>query len=154
MTRFLPALLLILIAVPVAAGEPGERLVEPFASGQIAEIVVGLFVVLFIIGIVAWFVRRVPGLSVSTDGRLRVIAGVSVGQRERIILVQVGEEQLLVGVAPGRVETLHVLNQPLPPADADQNSHFARSLNGFIERFRHQQGSTSDGQPTSKDGQP
>ena len=131
----------VLGAAPTAAGatEAGERLVDPFAGGQIAEIIVGLFVVLFIIGVIAWFVRRVPGLSVSSDGRVRVVSGVAVGQRERIILVQVGDQQLLVGVAPGRVETLHVLEQPLPAPESGGDTAFARSLHGFVERFRHQQ---------------
>jgi flagellar protein FliO/FliZ len=139
--KFLAAGLLSLFATaPLHASEKaGERLVEPFAGGQVAEIVVGLFVVLFIIGVVAWLVRRVPGLSMSTDGRVRVVSGVSVGQRERILLVEVGEQQLLVGVAPGRVETLHILDEPLRPIENGGDSTFARSFHGFVERFRHQQ---------------
>ncbi len=138
-------LALLFAAAPLHASEgAGERLVEPFAGGQVAEIVVGLFVVLFIIGVVAWLVRRVPGLSVSSDGRVKVVSGVSVGQRERILLVEIGDQQLLVGVAPGRVETLHVLEQPLAPDESGGETAFARSFHGFVERFRHQQGSTED----------
>ncbi len=34
---------------------------------------------------------------------------------ERVVLVQVGKQQLLIGVAPGRVSTLHVLDEPVTP---------------------------------------
>ncbi|WP_172600428.1 FliO/MopB family protein [Sulfurivermis fontis] len=42
-----------------------------------------------------------------------MLGGVPVGQRERVVLIQVGNKQLLLGVAPGRVQTLHVLDEPI-----------------------------------------
>ena len=41
-----------------------------------------------------------------------VLSSVSVGQRERAVLVQVGEQQMLLGVGPGNVRTLHVFDKP------------------------------------------
>jgi len=34
------------------------------------------------------------------------------------VLIKVGSAQLLVGVAPGRVNTLHVLAEPIAPSAA------------------------------------
>jgi flagellar protein FliO/FliZ len=57
---------------------------------------------------------------------------VAVGAKERAVLVQVGRQQLLLGVAPGRVNTLHVLTEPVtttpagPPASSDGTDPAAR----------------------------
>ncbi len=47
-----------------------------------------------------------------------VIAEVPLGQKERAVLLQVGTTQILLGVAPGRVNALHVLAEPLELAQA------------------------------------
>ena len=51
---------------------------------------------------------------------LKVISGVAVGQRERIVLVEVNDTWLVIGVAPGQVRTLHSMpksNLPIPQAE-------------------------------------
>ena len=60
-----------------------------------------------------WFVRYGDAQGIA-GGSLRVVASLAVGQRERAVVVQVGDRQLLLGVAPGRVELLHELGAPLP----------------------------------------
>jgi flagellar protein FliO/FliZ len=66
----------------------------------------------------AWLVRRARGIGNRAGAALDVLADVRLGPKERAVLLQVGATQLLVGVAPGRVNTLHVLAEPLPPATA------------------------------------
>ena len=127
MTRLLLALATFL-PLPVLAEEAGSNLVEPLAGDRLAEIFLGLFAVLLLIGVIAWVVRRMPGLTRSADGSMRVIAGIPVGQRERIILVEVGGEQLVVGVAPGRVELLHRLTEPVSSSPEGAGSDFAHRL--------------------------
>jgi flagellar protein FliO/FliZ len=67
-------------------------------------------------------------LQSSTGGMLKIIGGISMGSRERIVLLQVGSEQLLVGVSPGRINTLHVLEAPLDNADVNSEKTFATNL--------------------------
>lgn len=114
---------------------------EPLAGGRVVEIFLGLFAVLLLIGVIAWVVRRMPGLTRSADGSMRVIAGIPVGQRERILLVEVGDEQLVVGVAPGRVELLHHLQEPVSSSTPQEGagSDFARRLHERLQRLRGQQ---------------
>jgi flagellar protein FliO/FliZ len=61
----------------------------------------------------AWLVRRLKTFGRFASGPIEVIADVSLGAKERVVLVQVGGKQLLLGVAPGRVSTLHVLDEPI-----------------------------------------
>ncbi len=87
----------------------------------LGEVTLALAVVLAAIFALAWLVRRVRGVAGSVSA-LGVLAEVRLGPKERAVLLKVGGEQLLIGVAPGRVNTLHVLAQPVeinpsaPPA--------------------------------------
>ncbi len=89
--------------------------------GSLTEVTVALALVLATIFALAWLVRRVRGVAGSASA-LGVLAEVRLGPKERAVLVKIGSEQLLLGVAPGRVATLHVLAQPIaidrpaPPA--------------------------------------
>lgn len=97
---------------------------HPFAAPQIAsaspaigigsltEVTLALAVVLASIFALAWLVRRVRAVAGSASD-LGVLAEVRLGPKERAVLVKVGSEQLLLGVAPGRVATLHVLVHPV-----------------------------------------
>lgn len=108
MTRLL-ALLLSATPLPALAAAPAP---EPLAASNLVQLLFGLIVVLIAIGATALLFRRFGRLP-QGPGNLRVIGGLSLGVRERAVLVQVGDRQLLLGVAPGRVETLHVLERPV-----------------------------------------
>ena len=111
-------------------------------TAALVRLVGGLLVVLFLILALGWAMRRVGRYTSPVAGQLRVLGGVSVGTRERVVLVQVGEQQLLVGVAPGRVQTLHVLDKPLEGASGtpggegrpgSQGSPFAQRLRQMMQ---------------------
>jgi len=86
----------------------------------LAQVTFALLLVLVAIFAVAWVARRMRGFNNRVGDAIDILADVSLGQKERAVLLKVGEKQILVGVAPGRVNTLHVLDQPLdlkkPPA--------------------------------------
>ena len=79
------------------------------ASGDIAVWSIGLLIVLSVFFLCVWGVRMLSGLTVSGAEKMRVVGGLSLGLREKVILLQVGRKQLILGVTPGRIETLHVL---------------------------------------------
>ncbi len=85
---------------------------EPAIAGLL-QVVLGLLVILLLIGGTAWLLRRFTHFQATAQGNMKILGGLPLGPRERVVLIQVGEKQLLVGVAPGRVQTLHVLEQPL-----------------------------------------
>jgi len=58
--------------------------------------------------LVAWLLRRVQNLRPRGAAALRIHGGLSVGGRERVMWIEAGGQHLLIGVAPGRVNTLHV----------------------------------------------
>ena len=58
------------------------------------------------------------GFGKPNGAALDVLADLPLGQKERAVLIRVGTTQILLGVAPGRVSTLHVLAEPVQIAHA------------------------------------
>lgn len=86
---------------------------ELFSAGYLFQVLGSLVLVFVCLFAVVYFLKRFNGGSVGSASALRVIGSASVGQREKVVLLEVGGEQLLIGVAPGAVRTLHVLPEPL-----------------------------------------
>jgi len=88
---------------------------------SLGEVTLALAIVLAAVFAVAWLVRRMRGFGNRVGNAIDVLADVPLGQKERAVLLKVGQTQILVGVAPGRVNALHVLAEPIDltrPAEA------------------------------------
>jgi flagellar protein FliO/FliZ len=90
---------------PFAA--PAARDATGATAGGVLEITIALLVVLAAIFGFAWLARRARVLAGGARGRIDVVAELSVGVKERVLLVRVRDVEILLGVAPGRVATLH-----------------------------------------------
>jgi flagellar protein FliO/FliZ len=95
-------------AAPEAIGHPAA----PSVNG-LGQVTLALLIVLGAVFAVAWVVKRVRGFGNRVGDAIDVIADIPLGQKERAVLLKVGQAQILVGVAPGHVNTLHVLTEPL-----------------------------------------
>lgn len=93
-----------------------------FAS--LAGMVMALLMVLALILAMAWLLRRLSGMGGQGAQSLRTVASLAVGAKERVIVVQAGETQLLLGVTAHQVTLLHQLEKPLP-ANAPANTFAA-----------------------------
>ena len=107
---FLPLLLML---SPLADAESGsivlDQTVRNLNSGDILNWSMGLVVVLMLFFLCVFIMRKANQFSVTGGGKLSVIGGLTLGMREKIILLQVGNKQLLLGVTPGKMKTLLVL---------------------------------------------
>ena len=79
----------------------------------IGQVTLALCIVLGAIFLCAWLARRMRNLGGGGPGALSIIGDVRLGPKERAVLLQVGATQVLVGVAPGQVRSLHVLTEPV-----------------------------------------
>jgi flagellar protein FliO/FliZ len=90
-------------------------------AGGLTHTMGALLAVLGLIFVLAWLLRRVQNLRPGGAASLSVQGGLQVGARERVLWVRAGETHLLIGVAPGRVQTLHVFDRApdtIPQSDA------------------------------------
>ena len=94
------------VVSPVMAAEPVRPALANASGVDILQWSLGLLAVLAMLMVFAWLLRRMGGFSRLEPGRFQVLAALSLGARERVVLVQVGDKQLVLGVAPGRVQTL------------------------------------------------
>jgi flagellar protein FliO/FliZ len=107
---------------------------DPMAMTSLWQLTLGMLLVLGLILAIAWLLKRSGRFQVGAGGGLRILGGLSMGARERVVLIQAGETQLLLGVAPGRVQTLHVLEHPLQPQPAVTGSGFAEQLGRLLAK--------------------
>jgi flagellar biosynthetic protein FliO len=120
------------------AVDAGTVTQAPAMATGVLQVTLGLFVVLIVIAAAAWFARRFGHFNVTAKGNLRIIGGLHMGSRERVVLMQVGNKQLLLGVAPGRIQTLHVLDEPIT-VDEDahtQNQHPMQRFSTLLKRYQ------------------
>ena len=110
---------------------PGALASAP-ASGvaSLGQVTLALCIVLGAIFLCAWLARRMRHITSGRAGAINVVAEVRLGPKERAVLLQLGNTQLLVGVAPGQINALHVLAEPLaaPTAPATSESVSFKSL--------------------------
>lgn len=123
----------------VAANTATEKVIpslssEPIGVSNYLQMFFGLFIIVALIFGMAWFMRRMGSMGGMTAGNLKVLGGISVGQRERIVLVQAGDTQLLVGVAPGEIRTLHVMEEPIVN-QVTSNETNSKVSTGFAEKL-------------------
>lgn len=130
----------LLVVSTLASAEPAQQTnpvntaADPLALSSLIQLTLGLFAVLALILGLAWLLKRSGRFQIAAGGGLKILGGLSMGTRERVVLLQVGETQLLVGVAPGSVKTLHVLDKPLTVTKetAASTAGFAQQLGAML----------------------
>ena len=124
----LPLGLLPLTARAAEATSPGLAV-----GAQVGQLLLGLLPGIAL-GL-AWLVRRVQQQGPRGQQVIKVISTQHLGPRERLVLVQVGQEQLLIGVAGGRITPLHSLREPVRPGETEAPApEFAQRLLELISR--------------------
>lgn len=106
------AALLTTPGLALAASESGraEAIVAP-GSGMLVQLTLGLAVVLAAAIALSWLLRR---YALPRGGAIQVIGGLPLGSRERLLLIEVDQVRLLIGVTSSQIQALHVF--PAPPS--------------------------------------
>ncbi|MHC8378264.1 flagellar biosynthetic protein FliO [Pseudomonas sp. MDT1-16] len=122
----------VLAAEPVAtAATAVAPAVSSGVGGQLTQLVFGLLLVLGLIFFLAWLLRRVQQAGPAGKGQvIELIGSRALGPRDRLMLVQVGNEQILLGLSPGTITALHVLKEPVqvPSGTEKATPEFAQRL--------------------------
>lgn len=121
---------LVLAAEPVANAAAAPT-VNSGVAGQLTQLVLGLLLVLGLIFFLAWLLRRVQHAGPAGKGQvIELIGSRALGPRDRLMLVQVGNEQILLGLSPGTITALHVLKEPVqvPSGTEKATPEFAQRL--------------------------
>lgn len=105
------------------------------SSGAILQMLLGLAVIIAILFVGAYLVRQMNGgRRFGHTGPLKIVGGLMISPRERILLVEVAGNWLVIGVVPGQIKTLHTLPKGELPANASPEAPFGQWLKHFTER--------------------
>jgi flagellar protein FliO/FliZ len=107
------------------------------SAGSLFQVLLGLIIVLGLMAGAAWLLKRFSAARPSTGSMIKIVGGVSVGSRERVLVVEVADQWIVVGVAPGRVNSLATMaRQEIAPAAAGATNapNFASWLKQTIDK--------------------
>jgi len=93
---------------PAAPGATVPPVTMPAGSStnSLLQTLFALILVLAVLGALAWFLKRYGPKVGGGNANLRVVGSLNLGGRERIVVVEVGNEWIVVGASPGRINAL------------------------------------------------
>jgi flagellar protein FliO/FliZ len=118
---------------------PGPAAQTAPAAGSLLQTVLSLLFVLALLGGLAWFMKRFGPRAAGGSAHLRVVGALSLGGRERVMVVEVAGQWIVVGASPGRVNLLASMPrqegaEPAAPLAAGLPSGFAEWLKQTIDK--------------------
>ncbi len=99
----------------------GRRATRAPSAGSLLQVLLGLVVVLLLMAAVAWLMKRFGMARTAANSAVKIVGGVSVGNRERVLVLEVADQWIVVGVAAGRVSAL---------ANMPRQEHIAETATG------------------------
>ena len=138
--RFLTFFIIALWSSLALAADPVRPVPIPppataVSSGSIVQVIFSLLFVLAAIVFVAWILKRINQPLNAAGSALKVVSGVAVGQRERIVLVEVNDTWLVVGVAPGQVNALHTMPKGALPSASNTTTGDDSKFQGWLKQM-------------------
>lgn len=77
------------------------------SSGSFVQAMLGLSLIIALLFLFAFLARKFLGGKGFGQGGMKLLGGVALGPRERIVLIEAGDQWLVVGIVPGQIRTLH-----------------------------------------------
>ena len=122
-------------ALPVFAQAKNNSNAGPFSD--LFQLLFGFIAVLFLMGICIWFLKRLHPQKAFQKNPLQLVSVLSVGNRERILLIEIGEQWLVVGSTAQQLNTLASVPKQaalLQKEPGDMNKPFAQWLMQFRKK--------------------
>jgi len=133
----LPLPLLSAAALAQAAQQPVR--VEPLSAGSVFSVLFGLVVVVGLLLGTAWLLRRFQGLQQGAPSLIQPVAQMQLGLKERVLLIRIDQENVLIGCTPQGIRALHAWQGPMPQgltAAPSQPAFAAPAATAFVDHLR------------------
>lgn len=109
----------------------------PIGGSELLSFAASLIVVVGVIVVLGWLYSRSKLLGGGSNDAINIIANRAVGSKERLMVVEVGGTQLLVGMTASNVNTLHVFDAPsVETSKVTEVSGFARRLKSALKEMK------------------
>tara|TARA_R110002049_G_scaffold21792_20_gene79186 strand:- start:11132 stop:11482 length:351 start_codon:yes stop_codon:yes gene_type:complete len=113
--------------------------VTPAGGPELLSMAASLLVVVGSIVLLGWLYSRSKLAGSGNSEAITIVASRALGAKERLMLIEVADKQLLIGMTPAQVQTLHVFDAPVvtqqPPTET-MPAGFAGRLRSALQEIR------------------
>jgi len=125
------SLALLISLLLVSATADAEAVTGIVGGSEVLSMVMSLVIIVAAILALAWLFSRSKLAATGGRDSIQIVASRALGTKERLLLVEVGDQQLLVGMTPTQVNTLHVFDGRVVEVEPQ-----TMAGNGFAARLR------------------
>ena len=116
-------------AAPALPSTPG------LGGGDVLNMVISMLVLVVVIVLLGWLYSRSRFVGSGNSNAINIVATRALGPKERLLIVEVADQQLLVGMTATAVQTLHVFDKPVEIADPPAPAGFANRLRAAVQEI-------------------
>jgi flagellar protein FliO/FliZ len=104
-------------------------------GANLMSVVFGLLVILGLIFALAWVVRKMGQGGLMNNSHIKVVSAMPLGTRERLVVIDIAGQQLLLGITATQINTLHVFPEPvIHQPDSSGQSEFGKKLLAILQQ--------------------
>lgn len=118
--RITQALLVALSVWQSSAYAANSTTVTTSPTMGLLQVVLSLLAILALIIGAAWLAKRFFTVNTHAGTVIKLVGGINVGGRERVLLLEIGEQWVVIGVAPGHISTLTTMPRQAVAASTRQ----------------------------------
>ena len=122
-----------MIAVLATALSAPASLPQVSVAAELVRVVLGLLGIIAMILAAGWLTRRLQARTTPGGRRIRCVETLSVGARDRVLLLEANGKRLLVGVGQGGMRTLHVYEGEVESAGDDAAARPVTPMPAFAD---------------------
>lgn len=121
-------------AAALSSAQLGAEKIAPAVStgDSLGKVTLALMFVLAVIYGLAWLVKRQQGIKGITGLPMRTLAVMPLGHKEKLILVEIGKKQILLGMTPSNINCLTEFDEPVLQVTDKTKQDFASKLKAMI----------------------
>ena len=122
----------LLFAVPTTSAAADVPAISPTTG--LLQILLGLIAVLAMMGVAAWLFKKMGPVNTGNKIAVKIVGGVSLGNRERIIVVEVADQWIVVGVTASQINTLSTMPKQDKLLDEPQSTALEHQFSTWLKR--------------------
>lgn len=120
------------------SGDKGSHIAAttsgPVEVTAVFQVLAALIFIIILIIALAWAYKRYGYAAGGNASLMKVVGAISLGGKEKAVLLQVGEEQVLLGVSPGYVRKIHDITEPVKVHEESDTGSFVSKLNLELQK--------------------
>lgn len=130
MRRILIPAVLVLTSSAASAAE--QTAISPTAG--LLQIFLGLVAVLALMAVAAWSFKKIGPATTGNKVPVKVVGGVNVGNRERIVVVEVADQWIVVGITASQINTLSTMPKQTNLVEQQDDAQPVNQFSTWLKR--------------------